>query len=554
LPAWLTVFFFLLFVAANALKTSLFYCILIDVSVVSSFHVLFQSLFRNLVIGLFIYLFLTRPRHWCWLAGFYFIHTFYMFINLAYHLSLGGLLRFSQYIGLYAETIDLVQSTVIPYDSRLWLVIADLPFFVILLLAYHKFSKVNSRVLFRPAAVCAAVTVFAVLCVWNPLRPLPKRYMPDTYSSDAALIQSYGLFAFTVRDILSFRKTHEFALSQRYGPLTSFPGSDKPRPDIFCIQIESLDANIIDQKHDSVFVMPFLHNLSDACVFFPYALSYHEAGLTTDCEISVINSMEPLADFPSMKLHNFRYTNSMVKQFSKVNYQAIAFHGNRGTFNNRIEAYAKMGFGTFYDITGMHLRETAWGAPDGAVFDFVKEQFGAHQGPLFYYVITMSSHEPFTLVDSYFKNTSFSTVPNKITRAYFNSMSYVDKEVGDLVARIRAQRPNSYCFIYGDHTPITQVGDYKKASFLLDDRLFEFVPLFVITPDSIVHREGACVASFIDVAPTALIASQVPYRLRTNGANLLDFPLHDGVLTYRNGAYSRTELFQMMMSKEKGLR
>jgi len=43
-------------------------------------------------------------------------------------------------------------------------------------------------------------------------------------------------------------------------------------------------------------------------------------------------------------------------------------------------------------------------------------------------------------------------------------------------------------------------------------------------------------------------------RLRTNGANLLDFPLHDGVLTYRNGAYSRTELFQMMMSKEKGLR
>jgi arylsulfatase A-like enzyme len=120
-----------------------------------------------------------------------------------------------------------------------------------------------------------------------------------------------------------------------------------------------------------------------------------------------------------------------------------------------------------------------------------------------------------------------------------------------LIASLRRQRPNSYIFIYGDHTPITPVGTFKKSSFLYDDRLFEFVPLFILTPDSLVHREDSCVASFVDVAPTALHASGVPYRMRVKGTNLLDIPLKDGILAYRGNTYFRAELFQQVLLEKK---
>jgi lipoteichoic acid synthase len=542
---------FLLFVGANALKISLFYCFLIDVPAESFFDQLFQTLFKNIVLSFFIFIFLTRPRHRFWLAGFYVLRAFYIFVNLSYHFSVGGILRFSQYLGLYGETADLVKYSAIPYDARMWLIVADLPFLLLLLIVYSSFSKLNSKVLFRPVVVCAAIIMLAAILFWNPLRPVSNQDAADPTANDVLMIQTHGLVAFTVMDILNHKKTPDFALSQRYGRLITFKGTGRPHPDIICIQVESLDANIIDRQHNGVFVTPFLHNLAGECLFFPYTLSYHEAGLTTDCEVSVINSLEPLADFPSIKLHNYLYGNSLIKRFNITRYQTIAFHGNKGIFDNRTDAYKKMGFGTFYDIAGMGLREVAWGAPDGAVFDFVKTKLVTQKEPFLYYVITMSSHEPFNLVNSYYHNTQFGTINDKMTQNYFNSMSYVDKEMSSFITSIRRQRPNSYVFIYGDHTPITQVGSFKKASFLYDDRLFEFVPLFILTPDSLVHREDACVASFVDIAPTALIASGVPFRMRVRGTNLLDVPLKDGVISLRGSTYTRSEMFQQMMLAKK---
>ena len=67
--------------------------------------------------------------------------------------------------------------------------------------------------------------------------------------------------------------------------------------------------------------------------------------------------------------------------------------------------------------------------------------------------------------------------------------------------------------------------------------------MFILTPDSRVHYETRCVASFIDVAPTVLAASGVPFRLHTKGTNLLKVPLEDGSLPFRGGTYLRSELY-----------
>jgi phosphoglycerol transferase MdoB-like AlkP superfamily enzyme len=348
---------------------------------------------------------------------------------------------------------------------------------------------------------------------------------------------------FNVADFLNYRKPDRHFLGLRYGPEISAPAVMKKHPDFVLIQVESMGAFIIDRKYKGAFVMPFLHELSGKCLFFPYTLSYHEGGFTTDCEFSVINSLEPLTDFAANWLKNYGYENSLLKRLVKDDYQTLVFHGNMGSFFNRKVTFKQMGYDKFYDIADMGLKEVSWGAPDGDVFNFVKTQLPTQHEPFLYHVITMSSHEPFTLVNPYYRNDFFDSITDYHTKGYYISFSYVDSVVSSFVKSIRETNPNCCIFIYGDHAPPTPFSFHKKAVYTYDNRFFEFVPLFVITPDSRIHYETNCAASFLDIAPTVLSLSGIAYHLRTGGENLLKVPLADGPLPFRGGTYMRSELY-----------
>ncbi|HMD68494.1 MAG TPA: LTA synthase family protein [Chitinivibrionales bacterium] len=542
-PTGVAVLVFVLFIFANALKTACFSCFLLDTGKTSDWQTLVFYFVRAILPLTFVFVLLTRPRRWFWFAGFYLVQTFYMALNLIYHFSLGDFLRLSQFIGLQSEAIDLVKYTNIPLDSRLWILAADLPFFIAMIVVYSRFSNANKRMFFKPTLVIGALIMVAALFLWNPLSRSPTLAPDNSQYSDAAMVKKYGLLAFNIMDILNYGRTKSQTLSLRAGPSVSSPGTEGPRPDFVLIQLESMGAYAIHRVYHGVHAAPFLHNLTAKSIYFPYAFSYHEAGLTTDCEFSVINSIEPLGDFPTMRLLNYRYLNSMYKRLAKYDYSIVAFHGNQGHFDNRDETLFKMGVQTFWDLTRMGLKEISWGAPDGDVFNFVEGQLGTQHEPFLYHIITMSSHEPFTLVNPYYKDNRFNAMSDKHAMAYLKSMAYVDRELEKFVTFIRKARPNCYIFIYGDHTPIGTFREFKKASYNAEGKLFEFVPMFILTPDSRVHYESRCAASFIDVAPTVLAASGVPYKLHTKGTNLLNVPLADGPLPFRGGTYLRSELY-----------
>ena len=111
----------------------------------------------------------------------------------------------------------------------------------------------------------------------------------------------------------------------------------------------------------------------------------------------------------------------------------------------------------------MGLKEISWGAPDGDVFNFTLGRLATQHEPFLYHVITMSSHEPFTLVNPYYKDNRFNSMPDKHAMAYLKSIAYVDRELEKFVTFIRKARPNSYIFIYGDHTPIGSFRDYQES-------------------------------------------------------------------------------------------
>jgi lipoteichoic acid synthase len=543
-PAAVSVLFFLLFVFANAVKTAVFTRLLIDLPAFSPAPDFFNGFFGKAFTAFVIYAVLARFRRWYWFAGFFLVQTLYMAVNLIYHLSLQGYLHISQYMGLFSEAFDLVKHSAVPRDAALWLLALDAPLFICMLFLYPAFYSFNKRILFKPVLVCAAAGLLVATWQWNPIYFSPRQYMDDPYASDISVVSRHGLLVFNLVDLFNYGDARRHIGSLSYGPEISHAGVAAAPSNIVAIQVESLDAFIIDAKYKDAFITPFLHDLSYKSIYFPYVMSYHEAGSTSDCEFSTLNSVEPFNDLPSIKIRNYGYPNAVPKQFTAQGYTVEAYHGNRGSYFNRAAAFKKMGFHFFHDMFSMGLKEIGWGAPDRAVFDFVKTRLMTQKEPFFYYIITMTSHEPFTLARPYYQNNFYSGVKNEATRDYFNVMSYVDRELQEIVRSIRSSHPNTYLFIFGDHTPIIRKDVYRRASLIYDYRVFEFVPLFIIAPDGRAFRESARVASFVDIAPTMLAAGGIPYSLHTTGTNLLDAPLANGIISYRGGVYSRSDLFR----------
>lgn len=305
-----------------------------------------------------------------------------------------------------------------------------------------------------------------------------------------------------------------------------------------------MESSIVRQLHDGNPVMPYLHSLTKQSVYYPYMLAYHFGGGTSDCEFSAINSVEPLVGYPAIKLSSYKAPNSFVKQLAGSSYKAYAFHGNIGRYYNRDIAFRTYGFEEFYDIDKMKLKEVGWGAPDDKVYEFALNKAKESEGPVLSYVITMSSHGPFTNVSNYYNSKMFNNIDDKKLRNYYNSMAYVDKCIEDYVRAIREHFDNAYIFIFGDHTPQILNESFTESFIYIDDKRYEFVPLFILTPDNKVYREEQIVASLLDMSPTILNLSGVKYNILSDGIDLLNpGTAAPGKIPYRGLNWDREELF-----------
>jgi len=358
------------------------------------------------------------------------------------------------------------------------------------------------------------------------------------------IVEKYGTLANNLADIIINRNDINFINSFKYGTTISREKELTDNPNFVMIQVESMDSNIINHMYMSKYIMPYLHSLSKNSVYFPYVLSYHKAGGTSDCEFSIINSIEPLDSFPSMKISNYNYPNSIVQMLASASYSTAAFHGNLESYFNRDKAFAKMGFAEFHDMVGMELDHIGWGAPDNEVFRYALNVIKNQPEPFFSYIITMTSHGPYTNARHYYNNSSFDGIKNEVVRNYFNSMSYVDHTIEEFVSGIKSNQKNTYIFIWGDHTPNIDNSYYKQSSFSMDDKYFEFVPLIIITPDNKTYFENRNTASFLDFAPTILQISGIPFNYKTNGRNLSDIHKEPDKIPYRGTEYDRSFLYE----------
>lgn len=539
-----------LFILSNVLKISLFNYFLVPNA---DKWMLRYKLLTTLLMVVITYPILFRFKSRVLFVVVYILQLLYIIVNLSYYLYFQSYLHIEQAISNFYEGFTAVQNASAPKSPLLIVSFIDLPFFIYLTLTYFRANKLKKklRFLIYVVVICAvctsAITEYRHYKEHNFLTDIAK----NMFLGESRIVQRYGTLVNNAVSIYNSKNTEEYINSFKYGKEQTNEKEKAQKPNIFIIQVESMDASIVQQKHDGSFVMPYMDSLTNGSVYYPYLLSYHLGGGTSDSEFSIINSIEPLSVYPSIKLTTYKSPNSFVTRLTQTSYEVNAFHGNVGRFYNRDLAFHKFGFNEFYDIAKMNMKDIGWGAPDAQVFDFALEKSRAASKPFLSYVITMTSHGPFTNASNYYNNDAYNDIQDKMVKDYFNSMSYVDQSINAYVQSIKKEYDNAYIFIFGDHTPKIESNVFKQSSVMLEGKLYEFVPLFIITPDNKIYHEQKIAATFLDIAPTVLNASGVKFSIRSDGSNLLNPGGSVEKIPYRGLQWDRAALFNKITEAMK---
>ncbi len=476
----------------------------------------------------------------------YILQAVYIMANISYFLYYHSYLNILQWFSLFREGFLAFKNASAPMDAKMLIALLDLPVFIYLAIRYNViYRSIKNLYLYKFIAVTVSILFLvkiqmSVYAKGNFITTL----INDKYKGESPIVQWYGTMANNITSFILMSNENKIISCLEYGEdMTNEKYSDN-KSNFILIQVESMDSNIINKKYKGTYITPYLKSLADNNIFYPYVMSYHKGGSTSDTEFSIINSVEPLDSFPAIKLSNYNYSNSMLKRLSDKLYTNTAFHGNSDVFFNRDSAFPKMGFNEFYDIAKMNLKHVGWGAPDHEVFKFASDIIKKQKEPYFTHIITMTSHTPFINAKNYYENKLYLDIKDDTVRNYFNSMSYVDETIRNFIEDIQAVRKNTYIFIIGDHTPNIDTELYKQASFTLKEKYFEFVPLIIITPDNKQYREKNKVASFLDISPTILLNSGISFNIKTNGHDLINNTENSNKIPYKNAEYDRNYLYE----------
>ncbi|MFW5736166.1 MAG: LTA synthase family protein [Halanaerobium sp.] len=282
---------------------------------------------------------------------------------------------------------------------------------------------------------------------------------------------------------------------------------------VIVIQLESMDAKLIDYEHNDQEVTPFLNELKDKSKYFSDIYAHHING-SFDAEFSFFTSLYPINRNYAFRTNDMREFNSIVSVMRDEGYNNYAFHGNEDEFFYRDKGYPEMGFDRFYSrddfsaSEGIVGEDTYLGLNDYDLFDQSVEYLKEAEEPFFSIFITVSSHTPFNFYPEEYEVEEFSEIETPIVRDYFNSMYFVDHSLEMFFERLKenAILDDTLFVIYSDHVSDINKEEYKSGDNFETNRNIkepEHIPLFIYHHDiepEVIEKSG----THTDIAPTIL--------------------------------------------------
>jgi len=230
---------------------------------------------------------------------------------------------------------------------------------------------------------------------------------------------------------------------------------------------------------------------------YSHALSPVFGGYTANAEF------EALCGFPVDRDHTFfegglrREVPCLPRQLEAVGYRAIASHPNVAAFWNRVNAYRRIGFSTYWSAQDFDLDDLSDNLlSDASLYRQVLSKLDPYlqnQDPVFNYVLTFFGHLPYPRNGLRPERIEVAADPGLIA-AYVNSLYYKSRELMAFLAELRARDPHAVVVLFGDHLPYLgpNYRGYTDSGLLAAERTDFSDPMFrtlVATPLVVINGE-----------------------------------------------------------------
>ncbi|WP_178021757.1 LTA synthase family protein [uncultured Paenibacillus sp.] len=322
---------------------------------------------------------------------------------------------------------------------------------------------------------------------------------------------------------------------------------------VIVIQAEAFMNFMIGKSIGGQEITPNFNKLMDESLYF--SNYYHQTGQgrTSDADFSSNSSLHPLPT-GSVAVRYPNHTFDVMPQILKTQagYTAYAFHAYEGSFWNRNNMYQAMGYDRFYSKKDFQLDEPlGWSLGDKSFFRQSLEVMAQEKQPFYSFLITLSSHHPYTLPASV-QELDTGEFKGTILGDYLQAVHYVDAALGDLVEGLKREGlwDNTILYFYGDHdNSVTDKTYYEKflgktLSDLDMHQILNQVPLLIHLPDGKQAGVYKDPAGQLDMAPSLLHLlgiSSDPYYMMGN--NLFAGSPEDRLVVLRSGAFTDGKLY-----------
>lgn len=226
---------------------------------------------------------------------------------------------------------------------------------------------------------------------------------------------------------------------------------------LIIIQMESFQNFLVGLELDGKAVTPNMNELAKSNYYFPKFYQQIGQGNTSDAEFIINTSYYVPPDGAATQVYAKKDLPSLPKLLQAKGYTTMNFHTNEVGFWNRDDLYKGVGFDRYYDKQYFKDEDAFfYGSSDEVLYRKTAEELLNYQNqatPFYAHIISMSSHNPFTIPEEKYKMTLPERFEGTFVGDYIRAENYADYALGLFIDDLKKKGiwQNSVVVVYGDH-------------------------------------------------------------------------------------------------------
>lgn len=325
------------------------------------------------------------------------------------------------------------------------------------------------------------------------------------------------------------------------------------------IQVESLQAPMVDLRIGGRDVMPNLRRLQAASWSFSQVFDQTDEGRTSDAEWLGLTSTLPEPQGAAAFVDASNQVVGLPAVLVARGYQTLSAVAFAPSFWNRRVMYPQLGFATsLFDADFSPGEKIGWGLNDRDFLMQMVPRLAAAAEPFAAWLVTLSLHYPFESFPDHAKRLDVQPWRDTAFGNYLHGLHFLDQALGEFLAALERDGllERTVVVVTGDHSAGFQwSAELAHALGFGNDlahwTLAERVPLVILVPGGRPERFDLP-AGQIDLAPSLLgvlgvDAASLPYA----GRNLFGNPGHEPVVR-RDGSWIDADLLFLAKGKTTG--